>query len=344
MEINSNVKRFCSYPFTKATFSPSGNVFFCCPAWLDLPIGNIFKESFEDIWNSRTAQKIRRSILDENFKYCNPVNCPRIVSGAVKREPQWGKYDHFMETRNVVLETGPWKVSLNYDNSCNLYCKSCRNNVIVLPKEKQAELIRFQDSMLTSVFFKHIKEITITGAGEALSSPVYMDLLSKINSREHPGLKMILRTNGLLLTPGNWKRLENIHYAVNAISISIDAACEDTYRRLRRGGDFNRLLKNLEFLKELKKEKPFKLWLHFVVQKANYREMSDFLRLAKKYNADRVLFGKLFNLGTYEAEDYRDAAVHEPANPEFSRFKELLKDPVLKDPIIRFQNLSNFVD
>ena len=344
METASHVKRFCSYPFTMATISPSGNVYFCCSAWLNVPIGNIFREPFSDIWNSPTALEIRQTILDGHFKYCNAGTCPLLVSDVVEREARREIFRHFMEERKVVLEKGPEKVSMNYDNSCNLHCEACRDKVIVLPKEKQEELIRLQDSIITSDFFKHVKQITVTGSGEALASPVYMDLFTKINSRDYPGLKIVLRTNGLLLTPAMWERLKNIHYAVDVISISIDAACGETYRQLRRGGDFNRLLKNLEFLKELKKNHPFDLIFHFVVQKANYREMPDFLKLAKTYNADHVNFGKLFNLGTYTKKEYLEAAVHEPGNPEFSRFKEVLNDPALKDTIVWFTNLSGLVE
>jgi len=36
-------------------------VFFCCPAWLPVPIGNLETESADEIWNSPAAQEIRGS-------------------------------------------------------------------------------------------------------------------------------------------------------------------------------------------------------------------------------------------------------------------------------------------
>ena len=332
-------KRFCSYPFNRVHLSLDGKVFVCCSAWLNRPIGNIFNQPFNDIWNSQTAQEIRASILDERFTFCRADRCPRIVSGAVENEAREDTFRRFMDEKKVVLETGPRLMSLNYDYSCNLYCESCRKEIRVMDKEKQEELIRFQGTLLKSDYFKQVKRITVTGVGEALASPVYMDLFSRINKDEYPDLKITLRTNGQLLTPRNWGRLENIHYAVDVISISIDAAKKKTYHKLRRGGDFKRLLANLGFLKELKQTFPFTLILHFVVQKANYREMPGFVKLAKKYNSDRVVFAKLFNLGTYTPEHFQEIAVHQPSGPGFSRFKEILKDPVLKDPMVRFGNL-----
>ncbi len=332
-------KRFCSHPFNKVHLALNGNVFVCCSAWLNRPIGNLFNQSFDDIWNSQTAREIRASILDESFKFCRADRCPRMVSGIVEEEARQETFRHIMEEKKVVIGRGPGLMSLNYDNSCNLYCESCRNELYVTDKETRGKLIRFQERLLTSDYFKQVKRITVSGTGEALASPVYMDLFSRISSDEYPDLKITLRTNGLLLTPHNWERIKNIHYALDIISISIDAAKAKTYRRLRRGGDFKRLLKNLAFLKELKQTNPFTLILHFVVQKANYREMPHFVKLAKKYNCDRVAFAKLFNLGTYSPESYQELAVHLPANPEFARFKEILKDPAIKDPMVHLKNL-----
>jgi hypothetical protein len=33
-----------------------GDVFLCCPGWLDTPIGNIQFQSVRDVWNSEKAQ------------------------------------------------------------------------------------------------------------------------------------------------------------------------------------------------------------------------------------------------------------------------------------------------
>ncbi|MCK5057422.1 MAG: radical SAM protein [Candidatus Aminicenantes bacterium] len=338
------MERFCSYPFTKAHFSVSGKVYVCCAPWLGIPIGNIFSQPFDEIWNSAEAVKIRGSILDGSFRYCRADRCPRMITGLVEKEVHNREYRDIIKEKTTVLDWGPRLISLNYDNSCNLYCASCRDRVMVINKKKQEELIRFQDSFIHSDSFKNARRITVSGSGETFASAVYMDLFNKIEKPMNPDLKITFRTNGLLLTPGNWDRVKNIHYAVDLISISIDAASEKTYRLLRRGGDFKKLLANLEFLKELKKKKPIRVKLNFVVQKANYREMPVFIRLAKKYDCDVVAFAKILNLGTFNSRQYIRAAVHEPANRAHKKFKKLLKQPIFKDPIVKLRNLSNLVD
>lgn len=338
------MKRFCSKPFNRMHISVSGEVFFCCSAWLNLPIGNIFKNQFEHIWNSRIAKKIRKSILNGSFKFCNKDICPHMVSGAITQEVKNKEFLDIIREKRITLNKGPRLISLNYDYSCNLYCESCRDSVKMIDKDRQEELIQFQNSFLKSDLFKNAKRITVSGTGEVFASKVYLDLFNKIKSSEHPDLKIILRTNGLLLTPENWERLNNIHYAIDLISISIDAATEKTYRKLRRGGNFNKLLDNLGFLKELKKKYNFEIKLNFVVQKSNYLEMPEFVTLAKKYDCDRIAFSKILNLGTYISEEYKNSAVHRPDNPEFSQLKTIINSSILKDPIVNLRNLSNLIE
>jgi MoaA/NifB/PqqE/SkfB family radical SAM enzyme len=338
------LKRFCLYPFNRAHLSVNGNVYVCCAAWLKKPLGNFFRDSFENIWNSETAIGIRKSILDESFRFCNKNICPRIISGLIEKEAIPERLKHVQEEKKLHLENGPEHLSLNYDYSCNLYCRSCRKQRRVMDHESSEKLIQFQDSLLKSELFKNARRLTVTGTGEPFASRVYMDLFNKIDQQVNPDLKITLRTNGNLLTPGNWGRIKNAHFAIDAISISMDAATEKTYKILRRGGDFKKLLTNLKFLEKLKKKKKLTVELNFVVQKQNFKEMPGFLKLAKKYNCDRVVYTQLMDRGTYSLEEYGDLSVHKPGHPQFEELKKIINKPIFKDPMVSFNNLSHLID
>lgn len=337
------MEKFCSYPFKRAHLSVGGDVYVCCSAWMRKSIGNIFKESFNQVWNSKNAAEIRQSIFDGSFRFCKKDICPRIISGQIEKEAISDKFKAIIEAKKLHLDNGPEEISLNYDYSCNLYCKSCRNERKIMDKETAEKLIRFQDSFLDSELFKSARCLTVTGVGEPFASRVFMDLFNKIDRSKNQNLKITLRTNGMLLTPENWEKIKNVHFAIDLISISIDAASKKTYHSLRNGGDFKKLLKNLSFLKELKKKNNIKVRLNFVVQKQNLKEMPKFVKLAKKFNCDKVVFSKLMNLGTYSGE-YTQLAVHNPGNPDFRKLKKVINKPIFKDPIVVFSNLSNLVE
>ncbi|HRE05570.1 MAG TPA: hypothetical protein PKX00_08175, partial [Opitutaceae bacterium] len=95
----------------------------------------------------------------------------------------------------------------------------------------------------------------------------------------------------VLLTEKTWLNLRKIHGAVGSVLVWFDAATEATYSVTRRGGDWRQLLENMAFLSGLRRAGEIgELILYFVVQKANFREMADFVRLGKRFAADRVFF------------------------------------------------------
>ena len=43
--------RYCSHPWDWFEILSDGRVFMCCATWLPVIVGNLTKESFEEIWN-----------------------------------------------------------------------------------------------------------------------------------------------------------------------------------------------------------------------------------------------------------------------------------------------------
>jgi sulfatase maturation enzyme AslB (radical SAM superfamily) len=307
---------------------------------MDKPIGNIYQNEFDEIWNSAETQEIRSSIFDETFRFCNHDRCPHIVSDSLSREAQDPKFAKLIEKKPLELAQGPQLLSLNYDFTCNLSCPSCREEVRGMEPDKQDRLITFQNNLLKSDLIRNARRLTVTGAGEPFASKVFMNLFSKINRKDLPNIKVTLRTNGLLLTPSNWTKIKNMHYAVDMISISVDAATKETYQSVRRGGNFDRLLKNLYYIRGLKKTHQFKIKFNFVVQRGNYREMPQFVQFARRFDCDRVAFTKIINLGTFDQEEYNNIGIHLPDHPEYPHFQDILNHPDLQDPVVRIRNIS----
>ena len=135
---------FCPLPFTELRIRVKGDCFICCPQWNNhKSIGNVFKTpNLEDIWNSEAAQEIRRSMFDQSFRFCNLELC------------QVEKHRYTDHYKSAVLERGPGFIALNYDPSCNLFCKMCRDKKIVIPRRQQERLIEFQDNLIKSPYFK----------------------------------------------------------------------------------------------------------------------------------------------------------------------------------------------
>lgn len=333
---------FCNKPFEFLEVNEEGNVFCCCPGWLPRSIGNLKQNTVEEIWNSDFAIDIRASIIDGSFKYCDKNECPLIGNHSLphRRSISNPYILKVMKGRVTVLDTMPKIIELSYDRTCNLSCPSCRTSSIIIDNKEYIEKIELQERLLKSVL-EHAELLIITGSGDPFASRLYRTLLESFDFQNYPKLKIHLMTNGQLLTPKMWERIQNSHKLIKSIQISIDAASKETYCRLRPGGDFHHLLSNLEFIQSLKKSGFIEfVSIDFVVQNLNYREMESFVELGKFFEFDRVGFSSIRNWGTFSADIFSIRAVHTKIHPEYQKFLEIIRKSVFRDPIVDLGNLS----
>ena len=338
-------RRFCAKPFEFFEVTPSGDAFCCCPGWLPKPIGNLQTSELMDVWNSDAAKDIRASILDGSFKYCLAKECSLIGNGTLPSKKDVSEPDlkEIIEKGLTVLKKKPKIFNLAYDRSCNLSCPSCRTEQITLKGQDYDEKRQLQDRLL-AVGLDDAQKLIVTGSGDPFASKLYRDLLATLDSDKYPQLRVHLMTNGQLFTPLAWEKWHKINKSIRSVQISIDAASEETYRIVRRGGNFQHLLANLEFISSLKKKGALdSVSIEFVVQQVNYKEMKDFVKLGKHFRFDRVGFVGIRNWGTFGKKEFRLQTVHAQTHPEHRQFLEVLKDPIFKDPIVDLGNLTEFI-
>lgn len=131
---------------------------------------------------------------------------------------------------------------------------------------------------------------------------------------------------------------------IKTIYVSLDAARKDTFERLRRGANFETVMKNLEFISRLRKNGEFQNFgILFVVQACNFREMKEFIQLGKSLRCDYVGFSQLLRNGVYAQsdEEFKKANIFSSDHPEHQEFLNLLNDIIFDDPIVDLGNLSH---
>lgn len=346
--MGKNRQLFCSKPFEwfeVTQLNRRGGVYLCCPSWLNTPVGNLRYQSVDEIWNGETAQKIRRSILDCTFEYCNEARCPYLqtMSGPVKRVEAVEDKDLKIAIDNnlTVLPYGPKKIICTYDQSCNLSCPSCRTQIIVEMEYKQ-EILSIQGKLQNEAL-KEADFLHITGSGDPFGSPFFKRWLQSMKRGDMPNLEQIhLHSNGQLWTAKMWNTISvEVQQLVRSAEISIDAASSETYAMNRRGGNFEKLLRNLEFISTLRRGGPLEFWkISMVVQENNFLEMPDFVRLGQRFGVDQVYFSQLVNWGTFSDGEFAQRAIHFPAHPRYKDFAKLLQDSIFDEPIVDLGNLT----
>ena len=304
---------FCPLPFTTATIVASGDVYACLCPWPMVVIGNVLRDNLMTIWKGEAATQFRNSILDGSFRHCS--RCPYLPG------PRW-----FVKSRNEGVDIIPERIGmlkLDYDQSCNLACGSCRKTHSVHWCDlDKAEAVH--QAVLVSGALEHTDSLYISGAGDPIASRLYWDFLRRLphlTTTNRP--KVILHTNGQLLNEAHWADLGATQDDISEIRISIDAATPETYA-LNRGSSWGRLISCLNFVARTAPSHNLKLILFFVAQANNFEEMPRFVKLANNFGAERIEFTTLQNWGTYTPLEYQSRAVHLSGHPLHKRFMEVV--------------------
>jgi radical SAM protein with 4Fe4S-binding SPASM domain len=322
----------CRSPYEYAHVQANGDVYPCCPSKFGKIIGSLLTQSLTEIWNSPEARSVRASIEQGDYRYCNAEACEYLRKANAEHTPLSPAPLVSWLRNKGLLSAGaaPKIINLGSDKTCNLACSYCRTELYRLtPTEKQR--IKRIDSNIFDELGDDIERLVLLGEGDPFASPVYLDKLRTYDWTRHKKLKIKLQTNGLLLTPAMWASISNSHGLIDWISVSIDAATPETYR-LNRGGDFKKLLSNLEFIAALRAQGLIRrFWINFLVLNNNYREMPDFALLGTRLGCDLIEFQRIENWGILNEEQYRDIAVHETWHPNHAGLERVLLHPALKN-------------
>lgn len=328
-------------------------MFNCCPSWLPTPIGNIKEISILEAMESETAKAIRASMEAGEYRYCSKEFCPSLntylnsgeLSGDLvdKEDPN---ADFFSTAVDRHIE-----VNLCYEESCNLACPSCRSEKVLRSlKAIPADILEvhqaFERNLEDMLKKKYFVRLGVTGIGDAFGSPLYYSLLK--NLKFHSRLSLSLQTNGVLMEEHRFT--DAMLKTTKKIIVSVDAATKETYEKVRVGGSFEKLMKNLAWVNSARLAGKFPKLKHFnvnmVVQKDNYREMGDFVRGLKQFEAiDKIWFNKITAWDHMSASTFFEKAVWREEHPEHKEFLEQMGDhDLLSDPRVLLGNLSAYVN
>ena len=302
------ITNICPKPFDTVLIDQNGSCFICeCTAWLPQSVGNLHKNSLEEIFHSDMAYHLRDSIDNGSYRYCNEKQCTWIIKGDVRNYPE----------NNPKIKT----IRLAIDNSCNLSCPSCRQSLIFHKRGKMLSL-RIELANRVNEYLSRHNNITvhIGSDGDPFASLVYRHFMKTVSNNST--IKFNLQTNGLLMKK-MFGRLDKILNRIDVLNISIDGATKHTYESLRRGGLFEKLIENLEFIKNYHKQ--FYIRFHMVVQKSNWNEMGRMLELADRFNAHEVIFNRIADWNTYH--NFKEQLAPENDLLFVKEFEEIKKHP-----------------
>ena len=229
--------------------------------------------------------------MDLPRPHVNYEEYERIMQSGFARFPDRKEnYRRFMEKwgdckLTEYSDTMPIKMDYESASQCNFRCTMCQ---LSDPDLKRPANMTYDD------FAKSIKgqygliEIKLQGIGEPLLNP---ELYKMIDLAVERDLWVRIATNGSLLhLDDNYKKL--VDHKVGEIQISVDGATKDTFEKIRKGSDFDRVVENATLINKYAQSKGegWRTSCWMLVQEENEHEVEKLLELAAKMNFTRLTY------------------------------------------------------
>lgn len=314
-------KQICLHPFRSIEIYDNGETSCCwCPYLVTkYSFGNIYEQSFDEIWNGEKAKAFRQDVLEGKYTFCDLTMCETDDS-----------LSYYTNNPSEVSINSEYPECVNFaiDRSCNLKCIMCRDEVDC----NKQESIKKLDALLDKTFIPMLKNAKLVhpcSLGELFVSK-HSKKLVKEALKHYPHLKFCIYTNGMFCDEEHFNEL-NLKGKVDELLISVHAATKETYDKIVRGGDFNRVMKNVKWAAEqLKIGNIDKCTLNYVVSSLNYQDMIEFAQFAKELNIC-ASFWEVRNWQTSElSKDVSPYAIFEENHPEHYKLVETLKHPIFQ--------------
>jgi MoaA/NifB/PqqE/SkfB family radical SAM enzyme len=179
-------------------------------------------------------------------------------------------------------------LELDIVNRCNIQCVMCYHSL----EATRVPIVYLDVDVFASAaasILPHASHLSLSLGNEPLMSPHFEAMLKIVSAYQVPHVNFF--TNGLLIT--DKKIAAMVDYGVTQICISVDGATAATYNGIRRGGDFDDLVRNVERLVHLRDSahsRTPRVRFDVVMMRRNIRELPDIVRLAARLGVEQMSF------------------------------------------------------
>jgi hypothetical protein len=258
---------FCMYPWIHFHAYPTGSAYPCCMADMEFPIGDMRKNTIQEIWNQEPIKKMRIQMLNEQpvpaCTRCYEQESIGLVSGRESANKHHGHHiDRVSETKPdgtlERFELTYWDI--RFSNLCNLSCRSCGHIFSSSWYQDQVKLAgpqwkkehkalnyagRFEtdawDQLVDHI--EHVEQIYFAG-GEPLLMEEHYNILDELVRQKKFNVRLIYNTN---FTYTNLKDRSVFEYWKLFDSVSVGASLDGSGRYgeyIRKGTEWKQIEQN----------------------------------------------------------------------------------------------------
>lgn len=166
---------------------------------------------------------------------------------------------------------------LEINNSCNINCVMCDTKSS--SRKKKLMDLELCEKSIIEMKSTGIKSVILHTIGDPLANAKLKDYLKLLRKYK---LQASISTNGLMLDKHINTLIEYFDICSN-IRFSIDGVRKATYEKIRFGGNFEKLIENLNLAKSKLKNVGYEFMIDLVITKDNFNELGEFIVFFKNY-------------------------------------------------------------
>ncbi|SHK40642.1 radical SAM/SPASM domain-containing protein [Tepidibacter formicigenes] len=174
----------------------------------------------------------------------------------------------------------------NITNICNFKCKHCYSNAVSYKSEEELSTKEVK-KVIDDLASINVPVILLSG-GEPLMRDDIFEIIKYI---KYKGISVSLSTNGSLITQDTARILKDLGIGYVGISLDGTSKTNDYFRGVN--GAYDSIVNAIKNCKEVDQ----KVGLRFTIQKKNYKEVKDILKLVDEMDIPRICFYHLVPSG-----------------------------------------------
>ena len=263
-------KHFCILPWIHTHAFPDGRTYPCCLSDYWHPVGDLRKNTLEEIWNQDKYKTIRQNMLaDKPCTECSKCYEQEANGFFSMRNEANRNLGHYINEVDKTESDGSlpdfklryWDV--RFSNLCNFRCRTCgpifssnwyndhvklygvKPDVLKRPMERIEYSAGTEDSMIAQMepHIPYLEQVYFAG-GEPLIMKEHYYLLERLLELDHTNVRLIYNTNFSELRYKDkhvydyWKKFETVN-----VGASLDASGARA-ELVRKGTDWQQTVDN----------------------------------------------------------------------------------------------------
>jgi len=258
---------FCILPWIHFHAHPTGAAYPCCMADMEFSVGDMRKNTIQEIWNQEPMRKMRIQMLNEQpVSACTRCYEQESIGFVSGRESSNKHHGHLIDRVRETLPDGTlerfeltyWDI--RFSNLCNLSCRSCGHIFSSSWYKDQAQLAgpewkkthkvlnyagRFETDAWDQLVdhMDHVEQIYFAG-GEPLLMEEHYNILDELVRRKKFDVRLVYNTN---FTHTNLKDRSVFEYWKLFDSVSIGASLDGSGQHgeyIRKGTEWSKIEQN----------------------------------------------------------------------------------------------------